>query len=167
MIQQNCPLSLIVPSYGLVTSFLHCDLFEWCERGVDFLLWKLNYKVRKEDQEVEMVCVCVYVYVFIFFHREGFFRLQDVQDILERYGSTILGCEYLSGCFLPSSFISVSKSITFHLQRRNSSPPKNWREYEMIYWNPVKRWYIWIYDIRRPRAKPSSYEKILKIRRLL
>ena len=41
------------------------------------------------------VCVCV----FIFFHREGFFWLQDVQDMLERYGSTILCCEYSSGCF--------------------------------------------------------------------
>ena len=27
--------------------------------------------------------VCVRVCVFIFFHREGFFRLQNVQDILE------------------------------------------------------------------------------------
>ena len=26
-----------------------------------------------------VMCVCV----FIFFHREGFFRLQDIQDILE------------------------------------------------------------------------------------
>ena len=67
MIQQNCPLSLIVSSYGLVTSFLHCDLFEWCERGVDFLLWKLNYKVRKEDQEVEMVCVCVCTCMCLYF----------------------------------------------------------------------------------------------------
>ena len=29
------------------------------------------------------VCACVCVCVFIFFHREGFFRLQDFQDILE------------------------------------------------------------------------------------
>ena len=29
----------------------------------------------------EELLLCVYV--FIFFHREGFFRLQDVQDILE------------------------------------------------------------------------------------
>ena len=29
------------------------------------------------------VCVCVCVCVFIFFHLEGFFRLQDVQDIPE------------------------------------------------------------------------------------
>ena len=85
-------------------------------------------------------CVCV----FIFLHREGFFRLQDVQDILERDGSTILCCEYLSGCFLPSSFISISESIIFHLQRRNSNPPKNWREFEMIYWNSAKRWCLWI-----------------------
>ena len=28
-------------------------------------------------------CVCVCVCVVIFFHREAFFRLQDVQDILE------------------------------------------------------------------------------------
>ena len=65
------------------------------------------------------VFVCVYVYVFIFFHREGFFRLQDVQDILERYGSTILCCEYSFGCFcqVPSSLFPnlsyfTSKDVT-------------------------------------------------------
>ena len=45
---------------------------------------------------------------------------------------------------LPSFFISISKSIIFHLQRRNSSPPKNWIENDMIYWNPAKRLFIWI-----------------------
>ena len=30
------------------------------------------------------VCVCVCVCVSLFFHREGFIRLQDVWDILER-----------------------------------------------------------------------------------
>ena len=41
------------------------------------------------------VCVCVYVCVCVclFFHREGLFRLQDVGDILEEHGSTILCCE--------------------------------------------------------------------------
>ena len=38
------------------------------------------------------VCVCMCVFVFIFFHREGFFRLQDVWDILQEYGSMILCC---------------------------------------------------------------------------
>ena len=51
------------------------------------------------------VCVCVCVCVFILFHREGFFRLQDVGDILEGYGSTMLCYEYHSRCFyqVPSS----------------------------------------------------------------
>ena len=43
---------------------------------------------------------------------------------------------------LPSSFISISKSILFHLRRRNSSPPKNCRENDMIYCAPAKGWYI-------------------------
>ena len=30
------------------------------------------------------------VYVFILFHREGFFRLRDVWDIIEEYGSMML-----------------------------------------------------------------------------
>ena len=39
-----------------------------------------NYEtVKLRLLNFETVCV----YVFIFFHREGFFRLQDVQDILE------------------------------------------------------------------------------------
>ena len=45
---------------------------------------------------------------------------------------------------LPSSFISISESIIFHFQRRNSSPPKNWRENDIIYCTPAKRWYTWI-----------------------
>ena len=42
---------------------------------------------------------------------------------------------------LPSSFISVSENVIFHLQRRNSSSPTNWRENDMIYWHCRKRWY--------------------------
>ena len=51
------------------------------------------------------VCVCVCVCLFIFFHREGFFWLQDVQDILERDGPTIFCWKYLYRCFcqVPSS----------------------------------------------------------------
>ena len=63
------------------------------------------------------VRVCVYI-----FHHEGFFRLQDVQDILERYESTILCCEYLSGCFcqVPSSpYLKISN---FTSKDENSSP---------------------------------------------
>ena len=85
------------------------------------------------------VCVCVRVCVFIFFHREGFFRLQDIQDMLERYGSTILCCEYSSGCFcqVPSSLFPnlsyfTSKDVT-------PARRKNWRENDMIYCAPAKR----------------------------
>ena len=48
------------------------------------------------------VCVCVYGWVggcacvFILFHREGFFPLQDVCDILEGYGSTTLFVSIMS-----------------------------------------------------------------------
>ena len=50
------------------------------------------------------VCVCVWVggwvggcaCVFILFHREGFFPLQDVCDILEGYGSTMLFVSIMS-----------------------------------------------------------------------
>ena len=52
------------------------------------------------------VCVCV----FILFYREGFFRLQDVWDILERYGSTML-CWVLFQVLLLNYFISVSKNV--------------------------------------------------------
>ena len=47
-------------------------------------------------------CVCVYGWVggcacvFILFHREGFFPLQDVCDILEGYGSTTLFVSIMS-----------------------------------------------------------------------
>ena len=39
------------------------------------------HQTYNNDIEIvnDVMCVCV----FIFFHREGFFRLQDVQDILE------------------------------------------------------------------------------------
>ena len=45
--------------------------------------------------------MCVCVYVCIFFHRgEGFFCLQDVCDIIEELGQTILCFEYSADCFL-------------------------------------------------------------------
>ena len=57
------------------------------------------------------VCVCACVCVFILFHLEGFFRLQDVWDIIKGYRSEILCCEYHSRCFcqVPSSpFLKMS-----------------------------------------------------------
>ena len=61
----------------------------------------------------------------IFFRREGFFRLQDIWDILEGYVRiNDLVLWILIWVLLPNFFISVSKSIIFHLQRRNYNSPK-------------------------------------------
>ena len=60
-----------------------------------------------------VLCACV------FFHREGFFRLQDVWDILEGHRSTISCCEYSVGCsyqVLSSPYLKMS--VIFHLQRQ-------------------------------------------------
>ena len=57
------------------------------------------------------VCVCVCARALILFHRGGFFWLQDVLDILQGYGSTMLCCEYHPRCFcqVPSSpFLNMS-----------------------------------------------------------
>ena len=53
----------------------------------------------------------MHVCVFIFFDHEGFFRLEDSRDIFERYGSTILCCEYFYVCFyqdLSSLYLKMS-----------------------------------------------------------
>ena len=44
------------------------------------------------------VCLCVCVCVCVFFHREDFFGLQGVRNILEGHGSTILCCQCSAGC---------------------------------------------------------------------
>ena len=61
------------------------------------------------------VCLCV----FILFHREGFFRLQDVLNIPEEYRSAMLCCEYHPRCFckvssspVPPSTRSPSSDLT-------------------------------------------------------
>ena len=48
------------------------------------------------------VCVCVRARVFPFFHREGFFRLQNVQDILE--GNDQRSCVVNISCVLYAKF---------------------------------------------------------------
>ena len=59
------------------------------------------------------VCVYVFVCVIMLFHREGFFRLQDVWDKLEGYGSTMLCCEYHSRCFCKDPSFSCLKKLYF------------------------------------------------------
>ena len=63
--------------------------------------WK-KWKTHAILAAFARACVCVYGWVggcacvFILFHREGFFPLQDVCDILEGYGSTMLFVSIMS-----------------------------------------------------------------------
>ena len=71
------------------------------------------------------VCVCVCVCVFVFFHREGFFSLQDVWDMLEGYGgSTILCCECYARCFCQVLSSPLLKISYFTSKDENSARQK-------------------------------------------
>ena len=82
---------------------------------------------------VHCVCVCVCVCVYTL-PPVSFFRLHDFCDIREKFGSMIFFCEYFYR-LLPSSFISISESIIFHLQRRKLQPTAYWREkrYDLMF----------------------------------
>ena len=87
--------------------------------------------------------VCVCVCVFIFFHREGFFRLQDVRDIPE-------GMDQRS-CVVNISWQRYAKFHHRHIWKCHISPPKTKtpaalllerKRYDII--RSAKRWYILI-----------------------
>ena len=67
---------------------------------------------------------------------------------------------------LPSFFISVSESMLFDLQNENSS--RSITGEKTIGYNTLREKMIYV-DIgnKSARTKPTSYKKILKIRRLL
>ena len=77
------------------------------------------------------VCVCVCVCVFMLFHllvSSGcttsviYVRSSDQRSFVVS----------IFWVLLPSSFISISESILFHLQRRKLQPTAYWRENNMI-----------------------------------
>ena len=97
--------------------------------------------------------------MFILFHRKGLFHLQQCLGHTCGYVWIIdLALWVLCCVLLPSSFISISKDVIFHLQssfisvsKNVISPPKmktpastNWRKNNMMYCKPEKRWYILI-----------------------
>ena len=110
------------------------------------------------DVCVCVVCVCMCLYSFTLVASSD---CNNIRDILEMYGSTILCCEYC-WVLLASSFISVSKSIIIHVQRRNSNTLANCRDNDMIYWQPAKKWYILIWDISQLRTKVVKWRKYTK-----
>ena len=72
-----------------------------------------------------------WVWVFIFFHCEGFFCLQDVQDIFE--GTDQRSCVVnISWLRYANSISAVSENVIFHLQRQKLQPLSYWRENDDI-----------------------------------
>ena len=121
--------------YGVNSTFF---LFDWCTCVHQFetlhlrCLLEILYSYLHEKYKIRIsyfswdlqgsiwdVCVCVCVYTF---PPVGFFRMHDVSDIRERFGSAIFCCEYQLGAFcqVPSSqFPNLSY---FTSEDENSSP---------------------------------------------
>ena len=104
---------------------------------------EVSYSWDKKSNELRYcldVCVCVCVYTLT---PVGFFRLHDVFDIREKFGSTIFCCEYsVSFCQVPSSlFLNLSY---FTSKDENSSHRLLERKRYDIMCYPSKRWYILI-----------------------
>ena len=141
----------------------------------NFFIGRTKKRLRKQCFRscfLQLVCVCVggwvCMCVFITFHREGLFQLEDVCDILEGYGSTMLCCEYYCWCFCQvPSFPFLNNYVIFHLWRRNSSLPTTGEK--TIWYNSSRRKddILW-YRIQVSHAlKLTRDEKILKVRGLL
>ena len=78
-------------------------------------------------QKMVIVCVCVCVYAL---PPVGFFRLHDICDIREKFGSTIFCCEHFLGA--SAKFLHLRLRIYLISQRRKLQPLNYWRENDMI-----------------------------------
>ena len=103
------------------------------------------------------VCVCV----FIFFHHEVFFRLQDVQGILESTDQR--------SCVVNISWVLSAKFHYLRIWKCHISPPKTKtladsllerKQYDIMC--SKKRWYILIQDISRSWPKANKWRKDTK-----
>ena len=102
--------------------------------GLKIILhWKAQLPITDRSLRV-CVCVCVRVHVFIFFHREGFFRLQNFQDILE-------GTDQRS-CVVNISWLRYAKFYHRSIWKCHISPPKTKTPAALLL--ERKRWYILI-----------------------
>ena len=117
-----------------------------------FWFTKKRYCCQTRKYTLMPVCVCVYSLPPV-----GFFRLHDVCDIREKFGSTI----FLLRVFLGASakFLHLYFWI-YHISPLKTKTPADsyWRENE---------WYNAGTRKDRHTTKADSDEKILKIRRLL
>ena len=129
-------------------------MVQFKEKSWQAFIWKAPFYMTEKSRIAEIkkitswdtawmcvcVCVCVCVYTLT---PVGFFRLHDVFDIREKFGSTIFCCEYsVSFCQVPSSlFLNLSY---FTSKDENSSHRLLERKRYDIMCYPSKRWYILI-----------------------
>ena len=97
---------------------------------------------------------CVYVFVFILFHREGFFRLQNVQDIL-------VGADQRS-CIVNISFVLSAKFPHLHIWKCHISPPKTKTPAYSLGYNLLHKKMIYIEHINRPWCNADKWWKDTK-----
>ena len=112
-----------------------------------------------------VVCVCVCVCVYSSTVKASSVRKMSKTYLRVRINDLVLWI--LVGCFLPSSIISASENVIFHLQRRKLQPIATGEE--TIWGNALREKMIYI-DVGYKSAllqKPTSDEKILMIRMLL
>ena len=116
------------------------------------------------------VCVCVYVCVYSSTLKASSACKMSKTYLKGRINDLVLWI--LIWVLLPSSFISVSENVIFHLKWRNSNlSTTGEKRYDIWYisnFRVTKRWNIYRHRIYVGHVvKPTSDEKILKIRRLV
>ena len=112
------------------------DIFrKWClSEAVTSCYWNCNrvliFFLRLS------VCVCLYSSTCWFLP-----AARHLRHTWEVRINDLFCCEYF-WVLLPSSFISISESILFHLQRRTLQPTAYWRENDLIQcWKDDIYWY--------------------------
>ena len=127
----------------LMSSALFSDCIStfFCRAGGLFKVsWLKKLKNVSSSHLSEDVCVCVCIYAL---PPVGFFRLHDICDIREKFGSTIFCCEHFLG--------ASAKFLHLYLRIYLISPPKTKtptvllqerKRCEII--RSTKRWYILI-----------------------
>ena len=141
----------------------HCQVREsshMCMRSKIFYLHLLTACVRV------CVCVCVCVCVFMLFHLLASSTCTTSVRYVRSSDQWSFVVSITRGfCQVPSSLFP---NLSYFTSEDVTPACRKTGEKTIQYTaGSVKRWYILIEDIRWPRAKPSSYEKIWKIRRLL
>ena len=99
-------------------------------------------------------CVRVCVCVCVFFHREGFFRLQNAQDIIE-------GTDQQS-CVVNISWLRYAKFHHLRIWKCHISPPKTKTPAYSLGYNLLHKKMIYIEDINRPWCNAHKWQKDTK-----